>query len=417
VTRTGSGSTTARVQASVAAARTGSGSTTARVAAASTRTKSGTVSATVQFWPWRMKIGGVSTPVVPKVAGQQVIAVYKKTGTSPDYRRAPILTYPRSFGAYGSYMPSTGTAGCPAEFVSQLTPWYGNKVVTSPSEVIDLLDIHGRLIFQCPTLNTPAQRFIVRGYGASDVATTTPIIDCTSAAITGQIVMQDFTVRPDEPSEWTVGVEGHHWTIIRPYLVDLQDGYRARNNASGISNTNVLWGLIDYLTYFRVAASRAASLQTHNDCAQLIGSNGHTVRGSLYFARYGPRGAFQPKIIENVAVTTGANNDHPETACIQINVASNGDKVQNLLINKSWMFGGYYPINFGDPGNDGTLAAPWLLGEVSESWGDSAEKHGSPPIWLNGRSQQRIDDKAGTALNNKWFDGSRMGQEIVATYG
>jgi hypothetical protein len=286
-----------------------------------------------------------------------------------------------------------------------LTGQRGDLTITT-GQTITEAEVLGRFINQAA--NVTLKDSLVRGPLTWTPGVPTALVDCGHAAVSNFLI-KDTTIVPDVPAAESIGIDGHDMTIRRCDLYRLQDMIRMRANNCVLEDS---W-LHDF-TWFRIDATRATSLQTHNDLIQLIDAISAKIRRNRLDAYYGPGGDLGPngELFPSINTNTGlwgANNTHTESSAFMINI---GTGTSGTTIEDNTIRGGYTPWN---SGNNGTGTTP-----ATRIWRNTfnwADKHGTPPVTIRLQpGQTGVDVGAGTVNANLWEDGPNVGQEVTVRY-
>jgi hypothetical protein len=338
-----------------------------------------------------------------------------------DMSAAPApAAYPPNYGAIGTYWPSAATTGVPAGIT--LTVVNGDLTTTANNQVIDSTDVHGNLIVQ--HTGVTFQRGIVRGQATvpSTQAANIVLVDCTNPAVR-TFLIRDSEIYCQAPNQWSVGIDGHDYTMERCNQHDLQDAARIRPRSStdGQSYVTFRQNWVHDFTWYQVDTTRAASGQTHNDARQDAGGSGFLSEGENLECYYGPNGQEQPTLRTNTS-TAWANDvppvksttTAPELAAFMLNVAGSGQQVTGITIRRTRVAGAVTPINMGDPGLAGAN-----IGQITENifTSDSPANDSTPAKYLRQQPTQTVDWGQGDPLRcNTYADGPSVGQELPVRY-
>lgn len=316
----------------------------------------------------------------PLLGGADVL--FSSGGTTPP----ATPSYPPSYGVVGSYRPAAGTAGVPTG--TKLTQQLGNMTLSTPGQVIQDLDIHGKV--SITAANVTIRRCIIRGTNGGDTC-----VAATNAAVSGAVI-EDCLIVPEFPSRLQNGISGHDFTVRRCEFRDCVD-YIGLWNTAAVSpyqlNVTVEANYMHDMTYFSPDAGHADN-QTHNDGIQIQGGLGAVIRGNSIEAYYGPNGSAQP---DNLGPTPTGDTS-PSLSCLLFN--NNVGVTGSHVIEDNWLLGGYVPVNCGGaPGRD--LGRMWR----NKFSGDSAPGSGGIPQTILLTATQTCDTGDGTA-NQNVFDNS-----------
>lgn len=167
--------------------------------------------------------------------------------------------------AQASGAPGRATTGVPEG--TELQPYYGNLVITTPGARYDALDIHGFVTVAAPDVRIT--RSIIRGgYGTYGV--NTGLI----TSYTGSLVLEDSELVPEHPSVSLDGISGSHFTLRRVDIHGTVDGVKIFGDDVRIESS---W-VHDFVDY--PSDPYQGGGPSHNDGVQILGGDDITLVGN-----------------------------------------------------------------------------------------------------------------------------------------
>ena len=228
---------------------------------------------------------------------------------------------------YGSYRPDASTAGV----YGTLTPQAGDLIVTTAGQVVEGLDIAGRV--QIKANNVIVRRCRVRMEGLPSTFKGAGIY--AAANEQSGAIIEDCTVAPTNPRVSLDGIQvGGNVTVRRCDVSGTVDGLKVAGDGCSLLGNHVH----DLKVY---ATDPDQSNGSHSDAVQFQGGASTTLRGNSL------RG-----------VITTINQ-----ACQGIIVTQDVAVVAGLTVDRNWIDGGYTPSNFADKGK-GAMSGVKLTSNV-----------------------------------------------------
>ena len=240
----------------------------------------------------------------------------------------------------GAYEPDSATTGVLPGTV--LTPLSGNQIISTNNVTLLDRDISG--IVEVRAANVTIQNCRIRG----DATRTTNhglILATHANCVNLQVV--DCTIAPDTSTVWQTGILGHDYTALRNDIYFVIDGCGVYNTNNPGAATNVVidQNYFHDFPWFSVDPNHADG--SHNDCVQIQGGSGCTVRGNSmngYFTLMAGRGDGGPKRYGPTQTQT--------TSCMMFN--SNVGNTTANVVEDNWLRGGEIGFNMGGvTGNQG----------------------------------------------------------------
>ena len=266
---------------------------------------------------------------VPAVEeSEPALAVAPQSSIDPAAATQPAAA-DRSGLVTGSYQPSTATTGVPAGTV--LTPHNtsgADLVITQAGTVLDGLDIYGDIKVRAANVTIKNSRL----HGGTHIpGSNTGIIDANSSAVSN-LVVQDNTIIPDQPSYYRDGIVGHDYTALRNHIQGTNDGLGIFNRPGGPAAANVSaeGNYIHSLTFW--SNDPAHSDGTHNDGIQVQGGENIRLAGT--------------NVVANAVLGEGSGpNPRGDHAGIGIMLQQNVAKLANVVVENNWVDDGQTSIN------------------------------------------------------------------------
>lgn len=239
---------------------------------------------------------------------------------------------PFSYGPVGSYKPDATTTGVPTG--TALTTHIGNMIPGS-GVTLENLDIYGRVIIQNP--NVTIRKCRIRGTSTECA----PLVQAYGSTVTNALI-EDCTLIPDYPlsgaSSSAAGgsdaVTGHDYTVRRCHVTKTIDGFGIFNtsNPGGPVNVVIEQNYVHDLTFISPDPGHTDN-KTHNDCVQIQGGSGITIRGNNFVGSLDQTssqfGTFAPTTFSNSAMQVGQNVG----------------AISGLLFDHNWVDGGAASLN------------------------------------------------------------------------
>lgn len=209
-------------------------------------------------------------------------------------------------------------------------------VITTPGTVVENRDIYGYVVVRAA--NVTIRNCRVRGLTAAGFATQDGqglygLVTIQSAGATGCVV-ESCTIVPTTPQWWSVGVKGNYnFTVRRCNISDVVDGIDAYET-SGVLTAEA--NFIHDLAFFDNSNDHATDsvhpYWTHNDCIQLSGGTGHTIRGNTLLG--------WASASSGMPGTLTANGYPQREIAACITVSPDKGAVTGLLVTLNWIDGG-----------------------------------------------------------------------------
>lgn len=221
----------------------------------------------------------------------------------------------------------------------------GTITVTTPGTVLEGLDLAGRVRVRAADVTIRNCR-ITGGTGGNAT-----MIEAWDAACV-RLLVEDCTIAPTSPGVLSQGIHGHDYTARRLDVSRVVDGFGAFNRVDLSARANVLiegcW--VHDLHCWTPDPNHSDGI-THNDCVQVHGNGGVTVRGNLLLAM--PGGSSHPSVggMSCVMVTPG--------------VAPAPD----VLIEGNWLDGGSAVLNLNRRDAGDTVTSVRVVGNRFGRWG------------------------------------------------
>lgn len=213
-----------------------------------------------------------------------------------------VVRNPRDTAILGVDMPTPQLAGATG---APQTTWPSTATLT-----ISAAATYSDLIFPCyiSVATSAPVRFTNCTFLGPPVRTATSsrgIINCTNVLV-ADVVLTDCTIDPTDPSEFTDGIKGHHYTLKRCIIRNTCDAFGVFNNNAGPGGTSdrtfkdgpmavvLEQSILGPLVYF--APDRTGDHSTdspyphsHNDiCQHQIGGWGVRVAGCVINGQLNP---------------------------------------------------------------------------------------------------------------------------------
>lgn len=237
-------------------------------------------------------------------------------------------------------------------YVGTLTTLAGNQTITVPGTTIEGRDIYGRVFVQAA--NVTLRNCRIRGTMS---ITDQTLVDSTHPAVSN-LLIEDCTLTPDQPSTQWNAVAGHDYTVRRCNVYGTVDGFAAHNTTYPAQQANVLiessW--VHDLHCWTPDPGHSDN-RTHNDCIQIHGNGGVTIRGNNFTSNPGVTSAAGLGGMSCIMLTPGvsvAPNNVVEdnwfdygTACLNLNRKDTSDTATSMLVQRNRF--GRHGSKDGDP--------------------------------------------------------------------
>ncbi|MBD7919259.1 hypothetical protein H9657_13360 [Cellulomonas sp. Sa3CUA2] len=277
--------------------------------------------------------------------------------------------------------PGASNTGVPAGL--SLKRHDGDIVVTQAGTVIENMDIHGFITVRAPDVTI--RRSIVRGSGPG--TTNMGLVNCNHNACSNLLV-EDVTLAPKQPSVWLNGLFGHDYTARRVNTYHVVDGFQIHNvrNNGGPVNVVIENSWCHDMSYFHKDPNHD-NTETHNDCIQIQGGTNMRITGN--------------NLESFMATQAGDQNYDARNRGSALMVTPNAAPVSKVTMTGNWLDGGYASAYF-STSKFGAMNFGTFSGNM---FGRNQYDHGR-----GSRYQIRIADSGVTFDNplttNKWADGS-----------
>lgn len=246
-----------------------------------------------------------------------------------------LYTPPPPF-TIGTTRPTALNTGATGNLTRYPASGDGNLVVTTAGAIIENLDVYGYIIVRAANVtvrNCRARGWSTAGFRTQDGQGLYGLITIQTAGATGCVV-ESCTLAPTVPQWWTVGVKGNYdFAVRRCNIYEVVDGIDA------YETTGVLTAEGNYihdLSFFDNSNDHANDAVhpywTHNDCIQLSGGAGHTIRGNTLLGNASP----------DVGMPgTLTSNGYPlREIGVGVTVSPDKGAVTGALIELNWFDGG-----------------------------------------------------------------------------
>ncbi len=238
---------------------------------------------------------------------------------------SPVVTPPQPTTG----KPNATNTGAPAGL--KLTPYNtsgADLIIDKDNTVLDGLMIYGDIKVRAK--NVVIKNSYLRG-GKYIPKSNTGIVDANSADVQN-LVLENNTITPDQPSYYRDGIVGHEYTATRNHIFHTNDGLGIFNKPGGSTAANVTasGNYIHDLTFW--SNDPAHSDGTHNDGIQIQGGENIHLFGNTVVA----------------SIVTGAGSAPSPRGThggIAIMVQQNVAKLANVVIEKNWVDDGQTSIN------------------------------------------------------------------------
>ncbi|MFC0644608.1 hypothetical protein [Cellulomonas phragmiteti] len=277
--------------------------------------------------------------------------------------------------------PGASTTGVPAGV--NLTRHDGDIVVTQAGTVIENMDVHGFITVRAP--NVTIRRSVVRGSGPG--TTNIGLVNCNHSACSNLLV-EDVTLVPKQPSVWLNGIFGHDYTARRVNTYHVVDGFQIHNvrNNGGPVNVVIENSWCHDMSYFHSDPNHSNG-PTHNDCIQIQGGTDIRITGN--------------NLESFMSTKAGDQNYDARNRGSALMVTPNAAAVSRVNVTGNWLDGGYASAYF-STSKFGAMRFGTFSGNM---FGRNQFDHGR-----GSRYQIRIANDGITFDNplttNMWADGS-----------
>jgi hypothetical protein len=193
-------------------------------------------------------------------------------------------------------------------------------VITQDGTVLDGLDIYGDIKVRAK--NVVIRNSRLRG-GKFIPRSNTGIVDSNSAAVQNLLV-EDCTLIPDQPSYYRDGIVGHDYTARRNHVSRTNDGFGIFNVPGGPTAANVLLeaNYVHTLTFW--SNDPAHTDGTHNDCVQVQGGeNIHIIGNTIKCDQ-----------VDGAGSAPSPRSPHAGQGIL---LQQNVSKLANVVVEKNWL--------------------------------------------------------------------------------
>lgn len=303
--------------------------------------------------------------------------------STPKAPSAPSASASRDALVAGTYKPSESTTGVlPGTVLKPYNASGAELIITQDGTVLDGLEIWGDIKVRAANVTIKNSR--LHG-GVAIPKSNTGVIDANDSRVKN-LVVQDSTIIPSNPSYYRDGIVGHDYTALRNHISRTNDGLGVFNRPAGpaAANVTVKGNYIHGLTYW--SNDPAHKDGSHNDGIQVQGGEniliaGNTIVGDMVTGK----GSANP--VRGMYTTTAM--------LLQQNTA----KFKNVVVEKNYVDGGLTSITVDHSANKQSSIELTLqnnfLGRNQYAW-DGA------------KYQIRIIDRSASTVNglmtNKWAD-------------
>lgn len=271
----------------------------------------------------------------------------------------------------------------------------GVLTVTGAGVRLDAFDLPVRVDIRAPGFH--CSRSLIRGNGAPK--TYDQALVMATHQDVRDAVFEDVVFRPDVPSPWVNGINGHDFALLGCDVADVVDGVGIFNtHAPGAAvNVTIDRGThIHDLAYFAVPSTVHADLKTHNDCVQVQGGRGIALRNSTLTANLGQRGEKPPPVTDQVV----------SGLMVNANVGAVGD----LVVEDNLFEFGFIPVNA-----TGRNLSGLNLGRIWRNRFDGRSYAATtPPQTISRRADVTFDAGEGTANVNRLASGVPVLVRVLA---
>lgn len=259
----------------------------------------------------------------------------------------PPATWPP---VLGSYKPGPTTTG-PRPSVA-LVRHDGDFRITTPGQVVEGLDIYGRVIVTATAVGAVVRNCIIRGPGPAWISGFVACIDGTSSTLRGLLVEDSRVDCTGRENPWVDAVRGSDVTLRRVEITRVGDGLSLVTVVGNVTAEGCWLHDGYYAEWIKgtVGYPTISDARVHGDAVQFHRGKGYTLRYNNLGGTRNP-GPYHQSPYNTVDAKMVAYKDAGEdyeNSCFMIKQevdSSAANKVENVLIEGNWLAGGASSIN------------------------------------------------------------------------